>query len=510
MIAAAPTTQVLVLQTAALVVAGALLAFALAAAVFSLVETFRRAAVLPLAIRFASSRWINVVSVAGVALGVAALIVVLSVMNGFISEHRRLIRGSLADLTIQPRARQVSGMASRMPGSFEEYRRALDGCPHVRAIAPRFVWAGLAFPTQVLDVFNLARSGSEFVVEMIGVDADAERGTSNFEKWIGPFDEGDLSARDEDRRIFQPVRDRSAPFRTTEHPDELPKEGMIVGISLAKSLRLRRGDRIEVVSIGIDATRESPTTPNMFFEVSGMFHTEEQNFDSQKVLVRIPALQKFLAARDIDFTEIVVKLDDYRNASAARDEIGRRLLAAGLLRGGDVLREDVSAEVRTWEEQRKVLLAAIDNERGILGVILFFIVVVATFILFATLSMLVNEKTRDIGILSTLGASWGEILAVFVDVGAAMTAAGSLLGLGVGLLVAQTRVLNAIERFLGDWFGLKLFNPEVYYLKSLPSEIHMEQVAVILGATLVAGILFSVVPAVRAARLDPARALRYE
>ncbi|HKE00918.1 MAG TPA: FtsX-like permease family protein, partial [Planctomycetota bacterium] len=127
---------------------------------------------------------------------------------------------------------------------------------------------------------------------------------------------------------------------------------------------------------------------------------------------------------------------------------------------------------------------------------------------FATLSMMVTEKTRDVGILSALGATGAEVSAVFVDVGVAMTIAGEILGLGLGLLVA-TR-LRPIEDFLADRFGLRLFNPDVYLITHLPSEIHGAQIVTLLALTLAAGVLFSLVPAARAARLDPAAALRYE
>jgi lipoprotein-releasing system permease protein len=499
-----PATEVVVLRTLAAIVGAGLVVVAIGTLLFAGVETFRRAGALPLAVRYASSRLINVVSVLGVAVGVAALIIVLSVMNGFISEQRRLIRGSLADLTIQPQPLDSNG-GNQMPGRFEQYVKALEGTPHLVALAPRFVWYALLIPSKEVGFLKLSREGASNAVELRGIDPALERNVSEFSRWIGPIGEDETGVTPSDRLFYKPVRDPKDPFQKLSRGG-LPKEAIIVGISLARKLRLRRDQRVELVTWSPNSTREHPVTPNMEFDVAGMFHTQEQAFDAHTALVTIPALQKFLSENEADFTEIAVKLDDYRHASAARGEIAKRLAAAGLLQ--DDAQIPAHYQILTWEEQRENLLAAVDNERSILGVILFFIVILAAAILFATLSMMVTEKTRDVGILSTLGASWQEILTVFVDVGAAMTIAGEILGLGLALLVSAN--LDSIERFLDERFGLRLFNPDIYYLKSLPSEVDPSQVAVILVLTLVTGTLASLIPAIRASRLDPAQALRYE
>lgn len=512
-------------QIAGYALGAAFLGVTLFGVLFSLLQTVRRAGVFPLGLRYASSRMINFVSVLGVAIGVAAVIVVISVMNGFISEQRKMIRGSLADLTVQPLpVYSETGTRPKMPARFEAYKKVLEGCPHVKAVAPRFVWAAMVFPPEVLNKFALARSGSDFIVQVIGIDPAAESKVSEFRRWITPIDRNDPNVTEEDLITFEAVADPENPLVKITRRDSLPKEAIIVGVSLARSIRLRKGTRVELVTlspageISSQALKDSQSTPNMLFDVAGMFHTREQDFDLHNAFVSIPAIQKLLSEPDSDFTEIVVKLDDYNNADAAKLEIGRRLRAAGLIQARRLQARDnptvemelqsYGSEIRTWEEQKGNLLRAIENERGILGFIVFVVVVVAAFIQFAILSMMVTEKTRDVGILATLGASGGEILAVFVDVGIAMTVAGSALGLGIALLV--TANLNKIDEAIGVITGQRIFNPDIYFFKSIPSEVDPVQVAWILGMTLASGVIASLVPAWRAARFHPARALRHE
>jgi ABC-type lipoprotein release transport system permease subunit len=504
----------LALQVAGLGAAGLLLAVSVSALLFSVVESLRRAAVLPLAIRYATSRGINVVPPAGIAIGVAALIIVMSVMNGFISEHRTLIRGTLADLTIQPSAVYAGPGKRALPGKYADYKKILDTVPGVKASAPRYSWAAMVFPPDVLDIYQLSRHGEDFLVQVRGVDPEAERLVGDFERWIGPLHEDDAGLTDRERQVFQPPRDGRNPFPKFEPPGgRLEKDTGIVGVSIAVSLGLRRDGLVELVSFSPRSTRDKVEAANKNVYISGMFRSRDQNFDAHTVLMSIPAVQSLVGDDSADFTEIAVKVDDYSRVRQVRTEIGRRLEAAGLVRGGDGDRfgwngDEYAREIVTWEEQRASFLAAVDNERGLLGFVVFMLVIVAAFIQFATLSMMVTEKTRDIGILTTLGASWGEIIAVFVDVGTAMTVIGEVAGLGLAFLVSSH--LNEIDSFIWAVSGRRIFNPDIYYLKTIPSEIDPAQVAWILGLTLAAGVLASVVPALRAARLHPARALRYE
>ncbi|HKE00667.1 MAG TPA: ABC transporter permease, partial [Planctomycetota bacterium] len=356
-----------VLRAAAVAVGALLVAGAFGGLLFAGAQSLRRAAVLPLAVRYAGARRIHVVSVLGVAVGVAALIVVLSVMNGLIAEHRRMLRGTLPDLTIRPEPRRDANRAGRMPGAFADYRRALDGAPHVAAIAPRYVYYGLVVPEARGGVFELARKGAWNAVEIRGIDPSLERRVSELDRWLGPVAPDELSGARERPWLFSPVADTADPLKRLERTSGLPKDAMIVGFGLAERLDLARGRRVEVATWTPEGeSTASGRTPNMYFDVAGMFHAPEQDFEASTALVTIDAVRKLVSDDDSDFTEIAVRLDDESHAAAAREDAAKRLTGAGLIRSAD--------EIVTWEDQRRPLLAAVENERSLIAILLFFIV----------------------------------------------------------------------------------------------------------------------------------------
>jgi lipoprotein-releasing system permease protein len=165
-------------------------------------------------------------------------------------------------------------------------------------------------------------------------------------------------------------------------------------------------------------------------------------------------------------------------------------------------------QVFTWEEKQGALLSAIEVERSILNILLFLIIGVAGFSILAIFSMIVVEKTRDIGILKSLGASNYGIMAIFLSYGFLLAVVGSVLGTAGG--IAITHYINDIEYWLSQATGRSLFPKDIYYFDKIPTNIEPWSVAIVNVVAIGIAVVFSVLPALRAAMLHPVRALRYE
>jgi lipoprotein-releasing system permease protein len=234
---------------------------------------------------------------------------------------------------------------------------------------------------------------------------------------------------------------------------------------------------------------------NARFVVVDYFKSEMSEYDNNYVFVPLVYLQQLRTMQD-RVTSIEIKLKNYDEAEAVVKKLEQHFPAAQGFR------------VETWEQKQGPLLAAIAIERGILNVLLFLIIAVAGFGILAIFSMIVAEKTRDIGILKALGASNVGVMNIFLGYGLLLGLVGA--GLGTGLGVTLTVHINAVEQFLTSLTGHELFDRRIYYFSEIPTHIQPWTVALVnVGAVLIA-VLFSVLPALRAALLHPVRALRYE
>jgi lipoprotein-releasing system permease protein len=223
--------------------------------------------------------------------------------------------------------------------------------------------------------------------------------------------------------------------------------------------------------------------------------TEMSEYDANYVYMALEDLQHLRTMQD-RATSLQIKLKDYGNYQHARGV-------------ANVLQKMFPAcQVSTWQDKQGPLLAAISVEKSILNVLLFLIVGVAGFGILAIFSMIVVEKTRDIGILKALGASNGGVMKIFLGYGMLLGLVGACLGTGLGLTF--TIYINEIEKFLARVTGQDIFPRSVYYFDKIPTDIQPTSVLLVnVGAVLIA-VLFSVLPALRAALLHPVRALRYE
>jgi lipoprotein-releasing system permease protein len=228
--------------------------------------------------------------------------------------------------------------------------------------------------------------------------------------------------------------------------------------------------------------------------VAGYFKSEMSEYDANLVLVPLDHLQRLRGMQD-RATALHLRLTDPTKSKFVVDELRK------------LFHPQVYA-VLTWEDKQGPLLAAIEIERGILNVLLFLIVGVAGFGILAIFSMIVVEKTRDIGVLKALGASNGGVMGIFLGYGLLLGAVGA--GLGTLLGLEMTWHLDAIEAFVSRLTGHEVFNRRVYYFETIPTFVQTSAVAWINVGSVAIAAIFSLVPALKAARLQPVRALRFE
>lgn len=262
------------------------------------------------------------------------------------------------------------------------------------------------------------------------------------------------------------------------------------------------GDDIIITTI---QSHQPPEPTHFTATVCDVFRSGMSEYDGQMVLMNLEELQKIRGmlidtdadgTPDVDaVTSIQISLNDYANA----DEVVRRLKAAfppGIV------------QVSTWESKQGLLLEAVEMETAILNVLLFMIIAVAGFGILAIFFMIVVEKTRDIGILKSLGASSSGVMSIFLSYGLGLGVVGSAAGVGMGLLFV--RYINEIEDGLSYITGRKVFDEQIYYFTEIPTQVSAMMVFWVAVGAISIAVLASVLPARRASLLHPVRALRYE
>ena len=391
--------------------------------------------------------FIALISMLGLALGVAALIVVLSVMNGFQKELRERILGVVSHI-------QVSGGN----GELEDWIKVLQGVarhPRVKAAAPYVQAQGmLSFDGQVRGMM------------VRGILPEAEDKVANFARYMksGKLDE--------------------------LRPGEF---GMVLGGELARAIRARRGDKITLLAPQGMVTPAAIMPRIKQFRVVGIFEAGMFEFDSGLALIHLEDAQK-LYRMDDRVSGVRLKVDDL----FAAPQIGRELMR---YLEGDIWISD-------WTRSHANFFRAVEIEKRMMFLILLLIVAVAAFNIVSTLVMAVQDKRADIAILRTLGASPRSIMGIFVVQGTLIGVIGLLAGIAGGVTLALNIdvVVPALERALGMQFLAK----DVYYISDLPSDLHWSDVWTIGSVSFVLTLLATLYPSWRASRTQPAEALRYE
>jgi len=391
--------------------------------------------------------FISLISMGGIALGVAALIVVLSVMNGFGNELRNRILGVVSHVT-------VSGPAGRL-ADWSGLEPRLRSFPQVEAIAPYVQGQGMV---------THRRAASGVIVR--GVLPERESGVSDLATKVTS---GSLAAL------------KAGEF------------GIVLGRDLAWKLDADLGSQIALLVPQAQITPAGVLPRLRRFTVVGIFEIGMYEYDSGLALVHLEDAAA-LYQMSGEVSGLRLKIADMDEAPQLAREIGQQL-------GGD-------ARVRDWTREHANFFRALKIEKRVMLIILLLIVAVAAFNVVSTLVMLVTDKQADIAILRTLGLSPRGVMGVFMVQGTIIGTIGTALG-ALGGIVLALNVEQAVH-FLERLFSFTFLAKDVYYITDLPSEIRWDDVGLITGCSLAMGLLATLYPAWRASRVQPAEALRYE
>jgi len=447
--------------------------------------------VLRIALTYLFRRPVQLLAVLGVAIGLLALLSVLAVMNGLIGMNRDAIRGPLGDLMLIP------AVTAELP-QWQDYETALQQVPEIEAIAPHLVaYAMFSFPGYVVDLSN-SRQSDHNGIQVIGIDPAAEKLVNNFQLEL-------------EKAQSIPVLDDAKPFQTKASLRARP--GVLVSDAFSSYLPSGRdgeGTRLELGALPavLPPLGEELIPHNTVVEVSGTYGGGDFRSAMDRVYMQRTGRNglhyNLLGTSAADFTEILIRLKPGIVPSEAKESILAALAAAHLPAPGG----DSGGTLETWQERSALVLSAIENERRVVTLVMFFIVVVAAFGLFATLSTLVREKIRDLGVLAAVGFSPMRRGMLMFMTGAVASAIGCVLGMFGAFHLVRNRLM--VENWVFENFGVRVFQPDLYVVDGLPARWDMQEALFLTLCTFLIGLLFTAAPALRAALLSPVKALRYE
>lgn len=382
----------------------------------------------------------------GIALGVATLIIVMSVMNGFRHELLSRILGINGHI----------GLMSPMGYPFNNYKAAISELAEMKHI--------------------------KIVMPMVEGQLLVSAGKAAEGAMVRGLDAKDL--------VKKPILKEG--IKNIDLKD-FEGDNVIMGIRLASKMGVVPGDKITLISPNGKVTAFG-TVPRMkSYQVIGTFDLGMYEYDANFILMPLESAQTYFGLKDA-VTHIDVTLDDEKMLTPVRKSI-EESVGAG-------------AYVYDWKQSNSAFFNAIDVERNVMFIILTLIILVAAFNIITGLIMLVKDKGRDIAVLRTMGASKGMIMRIFFMDGAFIGVVGTTLGLILGLLFCYN--IETIRQGLQTLLGQDLFSAEIYFLSKLPAKVDNMEVAVVVGVSLLLSFLATLYPAYRAAKFDPVEALRYE
>jgi lipoprotein-releasing system permease protein len=394
---------------------------------------------------------ITFISIAGVTVGVMALIVVLSVMSGFEKTLKEKIVGTQAHIILQKTVQEGIEDYDEVAKKVEEVKGVVSAAPFI---------------------FSQVMLSTETNVSGVVV------------KGIDPSQEGKVT-----ELLTYLTKGRLQDLQQTQDA----VSGIILGVELARHLGITVNDTLQVVSPLGTMTPMGMMPKMKRFRVVGIFRSGHFEYDNTLAFVSLESAQKFfnLGHR---VTGIEIKTTNIYNVKEVGRDIRQKL--------------GFSFWTRDWMEMNRNLFSALRLEKIAMFIILALIVLVAAFNIISTLIMVVMEKNRDIAILKAMGASSKGILKIFIIEGLVIGVVGTLLGAVAGLAIAFN--LETVTGFVENLFGFKILSSDVYYIDKLPSQVNPLDITLIVATAILITLLATLYPAWRASKLDPAETLRYE
>lgn len=446
--------------------------------------------------------WFHKVSsglgILGVTLGVGLVIVVVGVMDGFQTRLKRSLIGNTTPVVVRP---YYDLDAERL-------------CEELKARVPGVVEASPVVYAMTLVAPEGRRAGQGIPVRIVGIDAARETRVSDLGTKLRAGGPGGPLALVESATVEEPFRVPES-RRALDRRIRAEKQGVVVGRTLLTRLDIRLGDRVQVFSLrnrtdGDPGSRDTDLAAfQELFTVTGSFSSDDYELDGVILMDRRDALSFFREGIRREANEVRLLLADPEACDAVKESV--LALSEDLVKA--TLRPEGRVEVRpiealTWKDVHRTILNAVENERGLLIIITGFSFIVVAFLIGSTQSMLVVEKTREIGVLRSLGASVAGTSSVFLGNGFFIGAFGAAAGWGLGVSIISN--IQSIADFLNRTLAMNLFPEEIYRFREIPIELTPSFLVAICGGAVAFSLLGSLLPAVRAATLDPVESLHSE
>ncbi len=388
-------------------------------------------------------------SFVGIALGVATLIIVMSVMNGFREDFTERILGINSHISVIPEGREL-----------QDFEKAIE----IIKTEENVVNTNYAIEEQVMIISDIMTTGG--IVK--GINKEDLVNKKNIYDSISSFD----------------------------FDNNFNDNGILLGQYLAAKLRVKEGDEIKIISPESNSTILGSIPRMKTYKIIGTFSSGMYEYDAGIAFIPLNTAQKHFRYNN-SVGNIEIYLDNQEELANTYNNIKVKLNNEGFL-----------VNLIDWKQSNSAFVSALEVERNVMFIILTLIILVATFNIISSLIMLVNDKSKQIALLRTIGFTKKNIMKIFLICGSLIGVCGTFIGLVLGIVISSN--LQSIKVFLERMFNLELFSPTIYFLTELPSKIILSDVIYITSLSLTLSFLSTLYPSYKASKTNPAQVLRYE